>query len=217
MEQTISRISIPRYSLEEELVNSITHGFGAVCSVIALALMVAKAHSPLALGCACVFGVSMVLLYANSCLYHALPAASTAKRIARVADHCNVFLLVFGTYVPAALLGVGGTLGFALLGVVALFTAVGVAFTIVDVDRFGVVQVLCHLASGWSILAGLPQLIAAMGMEGFGFVLAGGVAYSVGAILYGIGKSRPYMHSVFHVFCLAATFLQLYAIYCFLL
>ena len=217
MEQIISRVSIPRYSLEEEFVNSITHGFGAICSIIALALMAAKAQSQLALGCACIFGASMVLLYANSCIYHALPAASNAKRVARVFDHCNVFLLVFGTYVPAALLGVGGTLGWTLLGIVALFTAIGIAFTIADVDRFGLVQVLCHLASGWSILAGLPQLIATMGLGGFGFVLAGGVAYSVGAVLYGIGKSRPYMHSVFHVFCLVATFLQFHAIYCFLL
>ena len=217
MEQEISRISIPRYSLEEELVNSVTHGFGAACSVIAFVLMTAKAQSPLALGCAWVFGASMVLLYTNSCLYHALPAASNAKRIARVFDHCNVFLLVLGTYVPAALLGVGDTMGWVLLGVVALFTMVGTAFTIADIDRFGLVQVLCHLASGWSILAGLPQLIGALGVEGFGFVLAGGVAYSIGAILYGIGKSRPYMHSVFHVFCLVATFLQFYAIYSFLL
>ena len=217
MEQAISRISIPRYSMEEELVNSISHGIGAVFSVVALVLMVLRASSPLATTCACVFGATMIVLYTTSCLYHALPAESAAKRVVRVMDHCNVFLLVFGTYVPASLLGVGGALGWVLFGVVGFFTLLGIVFTVIDVDRFGMVQVVCHLASGWSILFGLPQLLGTMGLVGMAIVVAGGVAYTVGAILYGIGKSRAYMHSVFHFFCLLGTFLHFYAIYAFLL
>ena len=217
MEQVMSRISIPRYSMEEEVLNATTHGFGAVLSVVALVLMVLKASSPLAMVCACVFGVAMVVLYTTSCLYHALPATSTAKRIVRVMDHCNVFLLVFGTYVPAALLGVGGAMGWVLFGIVAFFTVVGIVFTAIDVDRFSVVQVICHLVNGWSILFGIPQLLSTMGLAGVAVIVAGGVAYSIGAILYGVGKSRPYMHSVFHVFCLLGTFLQFLGIYTFLL
>lgn len=213
MEQVMTRISIPRYSMEEEVLNSVTHGIGAVLSVAALVLMALKASNPLAMVCACVFGASMILLYSMSCLYHALPAASAAKRIVRVLDHCNVFLLVFGTYVPAALLGVGGALGWVLFGVVALFTVIGVVFTVIDVDRFGMVQVVCHLVSGWSILFGIPQLLSTMGLAGVVTIVAGGVAYSIGAILYGVGKSRSYMHSVFHVFCLLGTFLQFWGIY----
>lgn len=217
MEQVMSRVSIPRYSVEEELLNSISHGIGAVLSVAALVLMVVKASSPLAVVCASVFGATMILLYTMSCLYHALPATSRAKRVVRVLDHCNVFLLVFGTYVPASLLGVGGTLGWVLFGVVGFFTMLGIVFTVIDVDRFGVVQVVCHLVSGWSILFGLPQLFDAMGMTGVAIIVAGGVAYTVGSILYGIGKSRPYMHSVFHVFCLMGTFFHFWGIYVYLL
>ena len=217
MEQAISRISIPHYSVEEEVLNSVSHGVGAVLGIVALVLMAIKAAGPLAMACACIFGSAMILLYVTSCVYHALPATCKAKRVVRVLDHCSVFLLVFGTYVPASLLGVGGALGWVLFGVVALFTVIGIVFTAIDVDRFGMIQVVCHLVSGWSILLGLPQLFVAMGAPGVAAIVAGGVAYSVGAILYGVGKSRRYMHSVFHVFCLLGTFLQFWGIYAYLL
>ncbi len=217
MENAMSRISIPNYSVGEELVNSITHGIGALFSVAALILMVNRAHSALSLTCAWVFGISMILLYTVSCVYHALPPTLMGKRVLRVVDHCNVYLLVFGTYVPAALLGVGGPLGWTLFGIVALFTVLGITFSAIDVDKYTKIQVACHLISGWSFLAGLPTLAATAGITCAVLVVAGGVSYTVGSVLYGLGKNRPYMHSVFHVLCLVGTFLHFWAIYAYLL
>ena len=217
MEQVMSRISIPRYTLGEELINSISHGFGALMSVVALVMMLFKASGPLQTICALVFGVTMIVLYSVSCLYHALPPTMPAKKILRVIDHCNVYLLVFGTYVPAALIGVGSTLGWVLFGIVALFTVAGITFAAIDVDRFNKIQVVCHLVCGWSFVAGMPALIANYGVACGMLVVAGGIAYSVGAALYGLGKHRPYMHSVFHFFCLAGTFFHFLAIYGYLL
>lgn len=217
MENAMSRISIPNYSIGEELVNSITHGVGALFSTAALILMVNKAHSALSLTCAWVFGLSMIVLYTVSCVYHALPPTLMGKRVLRVIDHCNVYLLVFGTYVPAALLGVGGPLGWALFGIVALFTILGIVFSAIDVDKYSKIQVACHLVSGWSFLVGLPSLAASAGIICAVLVVAGGVCYTIGSVLYGLGKNRPYMHSVFHVFCLAGTFLHFLAIYAYLL
>lgn len=217
MEYAMSRVSVPNYSVGEELINAITHGIGALLSTAALVLMVNKAHDAISVACAWVFGVSMILLYAVSCMYHMLPPTCVGKRVLRVVDHCNVYLLVFGTYVPAALLGVGGPLGWTLFGIVAVFTVLGITFSVIDVDRYSKAQVACHLVSGWSFLAGLPSTIASAGFACAALVVTGGVAYTIGSVLYGLGKNRPYMHSVFHVFCLIGTFLHFCAIYYYLL
>ncbi len=217
MERAMLRVSVPSYSVGEELINATTHGIGALLSTAALVLMVNKAHDAISVACAWVFGVSMILLYAVSCMYHMLPPTCLGKRVLRVIDHCNVYLLVFGTYVPAALLGVGGTLGWTLFGIVAVFTVLGITFSVIDVDKYSKAQVACHLVSGWSFLAGLPSTIASVGLACAALVVTGGVAYTIGSVLYGLGKNRPYMHSVFHVFCLIGTFLHFCAIYYYLL
>ena len=217
MDTLAHRIKLPRYSLREELFNSISHGIGALAGVLALALMAAKATTQLTATCACLFGASIVITYTVSCVYHALPASAAAKRVMRVIDHCSVFLLVFGTYIPASLLGVGGPLGWALFGVVAALTTVGIVLSVIDVDRFSKAAVACHLVSGWSFLVGLPTLLASCGLECAALVVGGGVAYTVGAILYGLGRNYTQMHCVFHVFCLMGTLMQFLAIYTYML
>ena len=217
MGQILSRISIPQYSLQEEVFNAISHGIGAAMSIPALVLLLVKAQGPFAKACVMAFGVSMILLYTISCIYHALPRDAPGKRVLRVIDHCNVYLLVFGTYVPASLLGVGGTLGWILFGIVAFFTVVGIVFSAIDVDRYSIIQVVCHLICGWSFVVGLPQLAANDGIASAVLIVAGGVAYTVGSILYGLGKKRPYMHGVFHVFCLIGTALHFWAVYAYML
>ena len=216
--QTITKkkISIPAYSLGEELVNAVTHGLGALLSAAALVLMLARARSVLAVTVTAIFGASMILLYTMSCVYHALPKGN-GKKVLRVLDHCNVFLLVFGTYIPVALLGVSGVRGWVLFGLVAFFTLLGIVFTAVDLERFQLAAVLCQLLSGWSILLGISELRAAAGISGLLWMIAGGVMYTVGAALYGIGRHRKYYHSVFHVFCLLGTFCHFWAIYRYLL
>ncbi len=216
--QTITKkkISIPAYSLGEELVNAVTHGLGALLSAAALVLMLARARGVLAVTVTAIFGASMILLYTMSCVYHALPKGN-GKKVLRVLDHCNVFLLVFGTYIPVALLGVTGVRGWVLFGLVAFFTLLGIVFTAVDLERFQLAAVLCQLLSGWSILLGISELRAAAGISGLLWMIAGGVMYTVGAVLYGIGRHRKYYHSVFHVFCLLGTFCHFWAIYRYLL
>ena len=99
----------------------------------------------------------------------------------------------------------------------ALFTVLGIVFSAIDVDKYSKIQVVCHLVSGWSFLAGLPTMAASAGFACAALVVAGGVAYTIGSVLYGLGKNHPYMHSVFHVFCLVGTFLHFWAIYAYLL
>lgn len=210
-------IRIPDYTLGEEIFNAVSHGIGALLSTAALVLMAIRAHSAVSELSVCLFGAAMIQLYTVSCVYHALSAGVRGKQILRVIDHCNVYLLVLGTYLPVALLGVGGVAGWALLGTVALFTVLGIVFTAIDVDRFNAVSVACHLLSGWSILIGLPCLLRTMGAPGVTCMVLGGVAYSVGAVLYALGRTRRYRHSVFHIFCLLGTFFHFWAVYAYLL
>ena len=211
------KIRIPAYTLGEELFNAVSHGIGAGLSIAALVCMAIKAGSALAKATSAVFGAAMVLLYTVSCVYHGLSRNLEGKKVLRVIDHCNVYLLVMGTYVPVALLGVGGTLGRALLGVVIVFGVAGISLTAVKVDGFRVFSVVCHLVCGWSILLGLGPLRDAMGSGGVWWLLWGGVMYTVGSILYGVGTRKKYMHCVFHVFCLLGTFFHFWAVYRYLL
>ena len=216
-ERKKKEISIPSYSLGEELFNAISHGLGALLSIAALVLMLIRARNALEVTTAAIFGTRMIFLYTISCVYHALSSGLRGKKVLRVLDHCSVFLLVFGTYIPASLLGVSGVRGWLLFGLVAFFTALGIVFTALDLERYQLAAVICQLLSGWSILMGVSNLRAALGLQGLIWMIAGGVMYSIGAILYGIGKNRKYCHSVFHVFCLLGTFCHFWAIYKYLL
>ena len=206
-------IRIPKYTLAEELWNSISHGLAAIFAIVATILMIVKADTALEYVTVSIFGTTMIVLYVISCIYHALSRRLTGKKVLRVIDHCNVFLLVLGTYTPVALLGVGGALGWWLFGFVALVSVIGITLSAVAIARFQILEVICHLLNGWSILIGLPQLYEHMGLAGVLLLLLGGLAYTVGAILYGIGAKHRYIHSIFHFFCVAGTVLQWCAIY----
>lgn len=210
-------IRLPLYTLGEEIFHAVSHGIGAGLSVAAMALLLIKAQGALAWVSVFIFGLSMVLLYTISCIYHSLSRRTEGKKVLRVIDHCNVYLLVWGTYMPVALLGVGGALGWTLFAVTGLLTVTGITLTAISVDRFKVLQVVCNLLIGWSILMGFPSLATTVGHTGILYMVLGGAAYTVGAVLYGLGSRKRYMHSVFHVFCMLGTFCHFWAIYAYLL
>ncbi len=179
--------------------------------------MVVKASTPAAEVAASLFGSMMIILYTISCIYHALSPNLKGKKVLRVIDHCNVYLLVFATYIPVAWLGVGGALGWVVFGIVGAVVTVGIVFSAINVDKYQKLEVACHLTSGWAILSVLPILINNMGIGGVIFLILGGVMYSIGALLYAIGEKKKYMHCIFHIFCLAGTILHFFCVYLYLL
>lgn len=213
----MSKIKIPKYSLSEELINSISHGIGFLLAIVGLVLMLVKANTWVEYVTCSIFGTTMILLYIISCIYHALSSKIIGKKVLRVLDHCNVYLLVYGTYIPIALLGVKGTLGWFLFGFVTLITLIGIILSSISMDKLQVFEVICHLLNGWSILIGMKSLYLNMSFNGIFLLLIGGILYSVGAILYGIGAKKKYMHSIFHFFCLGGTIFHFFAIYFYLL
>ena len=209
------RIAIPRYTLGEELINSISHGVGAGLGITALVLCIVKSCSPLdgyKLASSIVFGLTTTLLYLMSCLYHALKV-NRAKRVFRVIDHCTIFLLIAGTYTPYTLNTLRGVTGWVLFGIVWGVGILGIVLNAVSLKKFAKLSVACYIALGWVVIFASKELIASLDRGGLWLLLAGGIAYTVGAVLYGIGAKKRYFHSVFHFFCLIGTALHFFSIY----
>ena len=218
-DQKPHRISIPKYSLSEELLNAISHGLGALFGIVGTVLCIVKAANtgdPWRIVSGSIFGVTVLLLYLMSCLYHALKV-NMAKRVFRVIDHCTIFLLIAGTYTPFTLVTLRGTVGWVLFGIVWGMAVLGITLNAVNLKKFSKISVACYLVMGWAIVAAFQPLAEALAPQGVSLLSWGGIAYTVGAILYGIGAKVKYFHSVFHFFCLAGTVLHFFAIYLYVL
>ena len=213
---------MPVYTRGEELFNMVSHIVGGAIGVAALVLCIvvsAVHHNGYGLAGSIVYGLSMIVLYTMSSVYHGL-GDGMAKRVMQVLDHCTIYLLIAGTYTPillSAMRPLDPVAGWVLLGVVWGLAAVAITLTAIDLKRFAVFSMACYIGMGWCIVVKLPLLIRAVGWGGFWLILLGGVCYTVGAVLYGMGRTKKYMHSVFHLFVVAGSVLHLLAILLFVL
>ncbi len=220
MEQKkIFRIPLPSYSLSEELINSISHGVGALFSMAALVICLVTSlqkGNPNAIIASAIYGETLILLYAMSTIYHAL-RPNRAKRVFRVIDHCSVFLLIAGTYTPYTLVSLNDSTGWLLFGVAWGTAIIGIILNAIDLKKFALFSVLCYLAMGWVILFAAGPLSRAIAPEGFRLMIYGGILYTLGAGLYALGKKIKYMHSIFHFFVLGGSLLHFFSIWLYVL
>lgn len=198
----------PKYTLGEEIVNAITHGVGAALAIAGLVLLIIKADSAMGVVTGIIYASIMIVLYVISCIYHSLSFRIKGKKVLRVLDHCNIQLMVAGTYTPICLSMLGGTLGWVMFGIVWAVTIVAVVFNCLNVEKYKVVSIVCNLLLGWAALFIIKPLIAACPSTGISLLIWGGVVYSIGAILYGLGHKVRYMHSVFHFFVIGGSLLH---------
>ena len=208
-------IKLPFYTLSEELINSISHGFGAALGIVAVVLCVVKSiGSAMAVVCSAIYGGSMIILYMMSTMYHALKR-NRAKKVFRVIDHCSVYLLIAGTYTPYTLVGLGGAIGWVLFGIVWAAAIVGITLNAVSLSKFKIFSMITYIAAGWVIVIAMKPLIDSIAFEGVLYLLLGGLAYTIGAVLYIISKKKnlKYGHSVFHIFVLLGSLLHFFSIY----
>lgn len=211
-----NKIDLPKYKLGEELINAISHGIGAGLSIAALILCIIKADTGLELLSVLFYGVSSIVLFLMSCLYHSL-ARNNAKRIFRIFDHCSIFLLIAGTYTPFCLCVLPLDIGWWIFGFVWGCAVIGILFNSLDMVRFKKISMLLYLIMGWCIIITIKSLWINMNHFGVVLLLLGGVIYTIGAVLYGLGKKKLYIHSIFHMFCIVASFCFFLAIYLFAL
>ncbi|HIU16455.1 MAG TPA: hemolysin III family protein [Candidatus Ventricola intestinavium] len=208
---------MPDYTKGEERFNMISHIVGGAIGVAALVFCIVRSalhHNGYGLAGSIVFGVSMILLYTMSSVYHGL-RDGMGKRVLQVLDHCTIYVLIAGTYTPlllSAMRPIDPVSSWGLLAVVWGLAAVAITLTAIDLKRFRVLSMVLYIGMGWTILFRLPLLIQAVGWGGFALILAGGLCYTVGAVLYGMGKKKRYMHSVFHLFVIAGSVCHLLAI-----
>ena len=163
---------------------------------------------------AVIYCVSMVGVYTMSSIYHGLHTC-TAKKVMQVIDHCAIYFLIAGTYTPILVTGflpVFPAIGLGLLIMQWVLTALAVTLTAIDLHKFKVFSMVCYIFMGWGIIFFLPQAIAIMTEPGFYWLLAGGIAYTIGAVLFGLGKKLPWMHATFHIFVILGSLFQYLAI-----
>ena len=208
---------MPVYTRGEERFNMISHIVGSAIGVAALVLciVVSAVHrNGYGVAGSIVYGVSMIVLYTMSSVYHGLHDGM-AKRVMQVLDHCTIYLLIAGTYTPillSAMRPIDPVASWVLLGVVWGLSAIAITLTAIDLKRYAVFSMICYIGMGWCIVVKIPLLIQAVGWGGFWLILLGGLYYTVGAVLYGLGRTQKYMHSVFHLFVIAGSVLHLLAI-----
>lgn len=209
---------MPDYTNGEEIFNMVSHIVGGAFGVVALVLTVvfsALRGSVWSVVSSSIYGGSMILLYTVSGVYHGLPAGM-GKRVMQVIDHCTIFLLIAGTYTPVVLSAIrsySAVWGWTLFGVVWGCALLGMTFTAIDMKRYERLAMMLYLGIGWCIVTAVKPAMASIPMAGLGWILAGGIAYTVGAVLYGLGSRHRYMHSVFHVFVVAGSVLQFIGIF----
>ncbi len=213
------RLGIPKYTLGEELLNSISHGCGAVFGIVVLVLCVvfsAKSGDAWKIVSSALYGSSMIILYSVSTIYHAL-GINRAKRVFRILDHCSIFLLIAGTYIPYTLVSMRGPVGFTVFGVIVGAAALGITLNAISLKKSTVLSMILYIAMGWAVIFSVKTLIASVPSEGVSLLLAGGILYTVGAVLYGIGSRVRYMHSVFHLFALGGSVCHFISIFAYVI
>ncbi len=193
-------------ALGDEIANSVTHGVGVLLSIVGLVflMIVAGRHGTAwhIVSCA-IYGSTLVLLYLFSTLYHALPGRRT-KYVFRIFDHSSIYLLIAGTYTPFMLVNLRGPWGWSIFVVIWTLAISGVVFKSVAIGRFAVLSATIYVLMGWLILIAIRPLLHAIPWNGFLWLAAGGVCYTVGVIFFATDRIR-YFHMIWHLFVMAGS------------
>jgi hemolysin III len=213
METLTPSITVPSYSQREEIANSVSHGLGIILAIAGLAALMARAATHgdtwTAVGYA-VFGVTLILLYTASTLYHSIPLPR-AKAVLRLLDHSAIFLLIAGTYTPFTLVNLRGVWGWSLLAVIWGLALLGIYLRAVLRPRSTVPFVVLYVAMGWAVVVAAGPMQASVAPGGILLLFLGGVAYTSGIVFYGWRK-LPYSHAIWHLFVLLGSVFHFFAI-----
>lgn len=212
------KYGLPSYTKGEEIFNMVSHIVGGALGITATTLCVifAAVHSnAYAVVSSAIFGGMMIVLYCMSSIYHGLKPHLKAKRVFRVLDHCSIFLLIGGTYTPFTLVSLrekNPALGWTYFGIVWGLSILGIVLNAIDMKKFIKVSMALYIILGWCIIFASKQIMPVLKAGGTAFLIIGGVCYTLGAVLYGLGKKHIYMHSVFHLFVLAGSLMHFFCI-----
>ena len=213
-----TEVSETAYSVGEEIAHAVTHGIGVLLSIAGLALLVAFASlygDAWHITSSSIYGVTLILLYTASTLYHGIPQPA-AKRVLRRLDHAAIFLLIAGTYTPFTLVTLRGGWGWTLFGLVWGFAILGVILETVLKKRIKWLSLTLYLGLGWLVVIAIEPLLDAVATGGLILLLAGGLCYSLGVIFF-VWKRLAYHHAVWHLFVMAGSLLHFFSVFFYVL
>lgn len=209
---------LPDYTKAEELMNMVSHIVGGSLGVIALVLCVTfsalRGNVWSVVGSA-IYGASLILLYTTSSIYHGL-RPGMGKKVMQVLDHCTIYFLIGGTYTPILLSSirkVSPGWAWTLFGIVWGLAAMAATFTAIDLKKYSKLSMVCYIGMGWSIVLAAKTALEAIPLPGLLWCLGGGISYTIGAVLYGLGKKRRFVHSIFHIFVVIGSIMQFFCIF----
>lgn len=214
-----SETILPNYTRTQENWNCITHLLGVVFALIGGPFLIRNAFvsgDPFKIVSSIAFTLALLILYGGSAAYHGWKPSKT-KRVLRVMDHNNVFILIMGTYAPYCLAGIrpnSEAWGYSIFATVVALGIIGIILNSIDLEKFAKISMVNYILMGWVIVISFYPLIEAIGLAATMILLAGGIFYTIGAVLYGLGgKKNQWWHVVFHVFCLLGTSAMFFSIY----
>jgi len=215
MEERDERIYFPP---AEERINIITHGLGIPLSILALIFLIPNAlgnGDRLDLISSIIFGTSLIMVYAASTFFHSTQNPKLRRRF-NIFDHASIYVLIAGTYTPFALITLEGRIGWIIFVVIWTLAIIGIIFKILYIGKYRLLSTLFYVMMGWLIIGAVKPLIANLPYYGLLWLLAGGLSYTIGAILYSNRKIK-FNHAIFHVFVLIGSFCHFMAIYFYVL
>ena len=209
---------LPSYTKGEEIFNAVSHivggAFGIIALILGLVFTIQEGHDGWSILSVIIYGVSIILLYTMSSIYHFL-RRNKAKRVFRIFDHCTIYLLIAGTYTPICVILLRHEWwGILLLILVWVAAIVGITFNAINMHKTSikVLSMILYIVMGWCVIFLIVPLLKIWYGPGFWFLLGGGISYTVGVIFYAFGKKAKYIHSIWHLFVFLGTVLQFIAI-----
>ena len=206
------------YSPTEEKINIISHAIGFILSIVALVLLVtyANLHGDVwHIVSFSIFGVSLIILYAASTLYHSAKKSKLRNRL-KIIDHASIYVLIAGTYTPFTLVTLKGTIGWVIFGTSWGLALTGIILKLFFTGRYNLISTIMYVLMGWVIVFVIKPLINNLPLEGLLWLFAGGISYTIGAILYSIKKIK-FNHAIFHMFVLMGSFCHFMSVFFYVL
>ena len=211
----MSKIAFNTYGKKEEILNVVSHGIAAILSIPALILLIIKGlrmESGIALFSMIVYGLSLLILYFSSTLYHAVQNPKWRNPL-NLWDHLSIYLLIAGTYTPFALIAIPGTLGYSILAVVWTFGIVGMIIKAFFFGKYHTMSAVAYVIMGWIAIIGINSLINNLGLAGAIWLFGGGISYTLGALIFMFDKKIPYNHAIFHLLVIIGSVMHFVSVY----
>ncbi len=207
------KVNFNGQTLGEEIANAVSHGIGALLAITGTVVMIVTAcfmSDTIGIVSAALYGAFTILLYMFSTIYHSL-TNTKAKRVFQIFDHCSIFLMILGSYIPISLCLIRGALGWTLFGITVFLSVIGIVFNSIDLKRWHKLSMILYVLMGWSVVFMFKDVVSKVPVFGLALLVGGGIFYTLGIIFFNKDDVR-YMHYIWHIFVLLGSITQYFFI-----